>query len=52
MSKLLLQFRHKRIFLRQLLLLRADGLDQVLYDFLVIPLKFAKVLVLLELYAR
>jgi hypothetical protein len=31
--------------------LRADGLDKVLHNFLVILLKSAKVLVLLELYA-
>jgi predicted membrane chloride channel (bestrophin family) len=39
-------------FFRQLLLLRADGLDKVLHNFLIILLKSAKVLVLLELYAR
>jgi hypothetical protein len=39
MRKLLLQFRHKSIFLRQLLLLQADGLDKVLHDFLVILLR-------------
>jgi hypothetical protein len=42
MSKLLLKIRHKQILLRQLLLLRADGLDKVLHNFLVILLKSAK----------
>jgi hypothetical protein len=39
MGKLFLQIRHKHAFLRQLLLLQADGLDWVLHNFLVILLK-------------
>jgi hypothetical protein len=38
-SKLFLQICHKHALFRQLLLLRADGLDKVLHNFLVILLK-------------
>jgi hypothetical protein len=43
-----LQICHKQIFLRQLLLLRADGLDKFLHNFLIILLKECYVLVTLR----
>jgi hypothetical protein len=52
MSELLLQIRHEHIFLCQLLLLRADGLDKLLHYFLVILLKECYMLVTLRALCR
>jgi hypothetical protein len=50
--ELLLQIRHKRTLFCQLLLLRADDLDQVLHDLLVILVKHYHVLVTLRALCR
>jgi hypothetical protein len=48
MRELFLQIRHEQIFLRPLLLLRADGLDQILHNLFVILLKHCYMLVTLR----
>jgi hypothetical protein len=50
--ELLLQVRHERTLFRQLLLLRADDLDQVLHEFLVIVINHCYVLVTLRALCR
>jgi hypothetical protein len=47
-----MQVRHERALFRQLLLLRANDLDQVLYNFIVILIKQYYVLVTLRALCR